>query len=545
MFETQVIPGPTKRASRVSQALALLAILLSLPSVSPGPAHAAPAQSDCGERLRVPAGVDNPELDGSVPVVFVHGISSSAEMWNTDAADGGRNLAQTINDLDGTSVWAFDYGDASLEWVTDPRIGDALADSISCLYEQSGNRVILVAHSMGGLAIQYAVGQGGVEGAVAHISTIATPFEGSTSLTMVNRFLDPTVPGPLPASWRVAARLLRAACAGISRSGLWSICGPGGIPGSPVGTALMEGSEEIAALPPWSGAVPTFRVAGEMELPPLTTPVGDIAVGLESALAPRVVDSVAPTVIGCRATPATFLRARCYHSNLPQDRQVIDAIAAQVEPMVAREAGRLWVGSTDAVVSRSTHMVSAGYRMHGDFSFIVDDEGRIEGYARVEYEPFFDADGLNAALDYIETAGSEMVGLLTLMLPVRVRVDGSAIVELGLSGLQAVRGEYDRPVTIMEGPIAGELIDNGTPMLSIEWDGVEQIELPITVFIDGAAGSLEIGREAVATESPWPDSAPVEEQDGMRRAVSVTNVDETDGSVTVASNHSWSAFAAG
>jgi pimeloyl-ACP methyl ester carboxylesterase len=251
------------------------ATILPLPSAaSTGDAAAvaagAPTQSACGERLRVPDGVDNPELNGSVPVVLVHGISSSADLWNTGAADGGRNLAQTLGDIDQTSVWAFDYVDANLDWVTDPRIGSALSDSIRCLHERSGNRVILVAHSMGGLAIQQAVGQGGVEGAVAHISTIATPFEGSKSLTMVNRVLDPNTPGPVPASWRLIARVMLRGCAEIGRSDLWSICGPVAVPGSPVGTALMEGSDEIAALAPWSASIPTVRVAGDMAFRPVS-----------------------------------------------------------------------------------------------------------------------------------------------------------------------------------------------------------------------------------------------------------------------------------
>jgi triacylglycerol lipase len=249
-------------------AAAVVATMLPLPSAAASRAAAAPAQSACGGRLQVPDGVDNPELNGSVPVVLVHGISSSADLWDTEAADGGPNLAQTVADMDQASVWAFDYGDAALDWVTDPRIGPALADAVRCLHEQSGNHVVLVGHSMGGLAIQHAVAHGGLEQAVAHVSTIATPFEGSMSLTMVNRFLDPDAPGPLPASWRLIARVLLDKCAQLNQAAaagdLWAICGPAGIPNSPVGRALMVGSEEIGALPPWPASVPTFRVAGSM-----------------------------------------------------------------------------------------------------------------------------------------------------------------------------------------------------------------------------------------------------------------------------------------
>jgi pimeloyl-ACP methyl ester carboxylesterase len=536
MLYGHAITGAASRALLV--AAALLATTLALPSAAITDAVAAPPQSDCGERLRVPGGVDNPDLHGSVPVVLVHGITSSAEMWNTGAADGGRNLAQTLGDIDSTNVWAFDYGDASLKWVNDARIGIALAESIRCLHEQSGNRVILVAHSMGGLAIQWAVSRGGVEEAVAHISTIATPFEGSKSLTMVNRVLDPSTPGPLPTSWRVIAQLLLRTCAQVSQSDLWSICGQAGVLGSPVGRALMEGSDEIAALPPWSAAIPTFRVAGDMDFRPAGTPpsypVGDIAVAVESALAPGVRDSVPPTVILCQASLPTFQAGRCYHSNLPHDREVIDAIAEQVEPVVDQEADRLWTGSTHAAVSRSTDLVRAGYSMHGEFSFAVGDQGRIHGYARVEYEPFFDASGLNAALDYVEAVGTQTLGIF-----IPFPIDASRI--LGFDDLQAVRGEFVRPVAIMEGPITGELGDN----LTIAWDGVEQIVLPITVFIDGANGSAVIAREALATESPWLESAPARELDGLLGAVSVTGGRDAEDGVIIASNNTWSAHLAG
>jgi len=182
--------------------------------------------------------------------------------------------------------------------------------------------------------------------------------------------------------------------------------------------------------------------------------------------------------------------------------------------------------------------VRAGYSMHGEFWFTVADQGRIAGYAVVTYEPFFDPAGIDAALDYIEDVGSESLGIF-----IPFPVDTSAI--LGLDDLQAVRGEYDEPASIMEGPITGELEDDSVPMLSIEWDGSEQIDLPITVFVDGASGSQEIARQTLATESPWLESARVEEPDGLRQAVSITGDHSTDGEVTVASDHTWSAHPAG
>jgi pimeloyl-ACP methyl ester carboxylesterase len=87
------------------------------------------------------------------PVVLVHG-------WT------GRPMADTAHDLLAepdlpVDTYLFDYSRWSAHWVTDPHIAACLADyvhAVSEAYQHAGGdgRVIVVAHSMGGLAIRYA-----------------------------------------------------------------------------------------------------------------------------------------------------------------------------------------------------------------------------------------------------------------------------------------------------------------------------------------------------------------------------------------------------
>ena len=88
-----------------------------------------------------------------------------------------------------TCIDVFDYADASTQWVTDHQIAQQLATTINSLADQSKaaggpGKVIVVAHSMGGLATRCASAAScsGVTGAAAHIAaliTFGTPTLGS------------------------------------------------------------------------------------------------------------------------------------------------------------------------------------------------------------------------------------------------------------------------------------------------------------------------------------------------------------------------------
>ncbi len=72
-----------------------------------------------------------------------------------------RSLIGQLQTVPGVAPFTFDYHEHSGRWVSDPpSIGPALGDAIDCLFDRSGSeKVIVVAHSMGGLATRYALGE--------------------------------------------------------------------------------------------------------------------------------------------------------------------------------------------------------------------------------------------------------------------------------------------------------------------------------------------------------------------------------------------------
>ena len=97
------------------------------------------------------------EIEAKVPVLMVHGLNGRPELWDSMTA-----VVKGVSNI--RSVTPFDYSEDANKWVTDTNIGLKLAKHIDCLAQASRNgggkgEVIVVAHSMGGLATRYASGQ--------------------------------------------------------------------------------------------------------------------------------------------------------------------------------------------------------------------------------------------------------------------------------------------------------------------------------------------------------------------------------------------------
>jgi pimeloyl-ACP methyl ester carboxylesterase len=115
------------------------------------------AASDC-TNSQVYTLNNSPFASGDIPILFVHGITSDpTTAWQKPELDGAASISSRVGSIPGTTVWAFDYHQWSEDWVTDSTIGPALANAITCLASATGKRVILVDHSMGGLATQEVV----------------------------------------------------------------------------------------------------------------------------------------------------------------------------------------------------------------------------------------------------------------------------------------------------------------------------------------------------------------------------------------------------
>lgn len=281
----------------------------------------APVQAS--ERFSTGRGISSrPDArDKWVPVILVHGWVSRAthpDSDGTDAtrgafsgpinlspnafsqADGKLTLVGQLQDIPGAAVFTYDYHPYSGRWVTDKHLGPGLAKVVDCLAKASGEKVVLVGHSMGGLIARYAAaapGPGGAKdrsGQISRIVMLGTPNTGSVSAMLVADVVD-AVPGQVGA----VIRLLLSACGSATSADLaGTVCGVAPVVGAfqgDAGRALRYKSKELAALARVPEAIPVSALAGETNyavpklgwfaLPWDTTdvPVGDVIVTSGSA----------------------------------------------------------------------------------------------------------------------------------------------------------------------------------------------------------------------------------------------------------------------
>ncbi|MDX2647522.1 hypothetical protein PV341_28935 [Streptomyces sp. PA03-1a] len=247
--------------------------------------------------------------------------------------------------------------------MTDPRIGPALSRAINCLARASGYKVMVVAHSMGGLATQFAVslptGQAGRKTwqNVAEVITIGTPTRGSIAASIAQHLpFEAAEVARRPELVLVLEGYL-GFCAGWDRahdsSSLLCTDILGALRG-PQGRALAYNSSDIKKLPPWPPDLPVQAIAGDNRLrfsiveilkvktiPELS--LGDVAVPLGSATA-YTNKTGAPYVLTCRASnvPLWWLKdSKCNHTNIKTEQTVISAVINQTSHMQRHQAGRL------------------------------------------------------------------------------------------------------------------------------------------------------------------------------------------------------------
>src|SRR5580700_271611 len=247
--------GVMRRPLGAVSAAATMALVGCL--VAPGTTAAAAASASCvtSQLQQVPGG--GTSLAGSVPVVFIHGIISDAQMWEPTTPG---SIAYQAARIRGITAWTFNYQPESLDWVNNPAIGPTFAGSLACLASISGHSVIVVAHSMGGLATQYALTQpdpdgGTVASHVAEVITVGTPYQGSELLTAMQLARQGYDLSP----WAVLGEAVLSACAGQT-SGICAL--PAVLPAQ-VGTDLELNSPAIAKLPPWPAGLPVLDIAGD------------------------------------------------------------------------------------------------------------------------------------------------------------------------------------------------------------------------------------------------------------------------------------------
>lgn len=266
--------------------------------------------------------------DGSyVPVLMVHGWTSSAT--HTPARDGAfsaridltanrvgvkpvpRSLIGQLQGVGGTAVYTFDYHDVSGRWVTDSNIAPELGAAIECLYSEFDQRVIVVAHSMGGLATREALSARSGNGVprpeqVSRVVTFGTPHTGSMLAAIAGGGLSraPTQTAALlrlllsTCGQRSAAKFESGSTCDVLQPAVRAFDGP-------AGRALRSGSPELQALR--FPGVPFHALGGETEFR-LSTPIGWFGLRGEVSKVPAGDLIVMPDSARHRATEHRMLR---------------------------------------------------------------------------------------------------------------------------------------------------------------------------------------------------------------------------------------------
>jgi pimeloyl-ACP methyl ester carboxylesterase len=124
---------------------------------------------------------------GRRPIVYVHGWTSSSSMWSGDFNFAGKLEAQ-LGSPSRTQNFLYDYSRYNTVWASDPNIAACLGQYITEVgeaYQKAGGdgKVIVIGHSMGGLAILYSssakFAQYPSADHLGGVVTLDTPYLGS------------------------------------------------------------------------------------------------------------------------------------------------------------------------------------------------------------------------------------------------------------------------------------------------------------------------------------------------------------------------------
>ncbi len=275
------------------------------------------------------------------------------------------SLQNRLEALPGTAVYAFDYSANASAWVGSTAVAEHLADAIRQIAASVDGPIDVVTHSMGGLALRYALEAAPELAArLGEVVTVATPSEGSEiagvavsvaggirTTMSANPVLQNLVLPAIAAACN--AELLTDARSGcdlppIIRTGIAAL-GQGG-------TALRAGSSELADLPDWPRGVSVHAIAASAVVTlPLSVPVAGPAPELQIRLGDGLVTESSATagagertVVSCTTTlppGATGVTAAvfggveappfggpCSHDALFSNLQIVDAVLASLSP---------------------------------------------------------------------------------------------------------------------------------------------------------------------------------------------------------------------
>lgn len=267
-----------------SHARLVMALLAVSSTVLMGSATGAASAAGDGSACEVGVG-------SRTPIVLVHGYNANEGSWSA----GTRELLAAPRERFCTT--AFDYGPASTFWVTNKQISAALSTRVLALANASrrgggAGKVVVVAHSMGGLAIRCAAssacgGSDAVGPLLRAVVTFDTPNLGTYLKGYGLSHVANAVGNFLGASCRVtdpfdSTPVLRGICGQVRALGT-----------SDAAKAFTPGSDELRDLPQLPATVPVLAVAGSVKVgtsfwgraPKIIGDAGDLIVNQDSAFA--------------------------------------------------------------------------------------------------------------------------------------------------------------------------------------------------------------------------------------------------------------------
>ncbi|GAA2656916.1 alpha/beta hydrolase [Streptomyces vastus] len=298
---------------------------------------------------------------GVTPVLFVHGFNSGPAMWTGGEAKverSNKTLIDLVSQTGSTTAFTFDYRRFSNRWVTDKAIGHRLASTISCLRNLADRKVIVVAHSMGGLATQWAASDRG--GRVGHnisaVVTLGTPYKGSwLAECTLNRNLDQRHPIECQ-----AAETQFEECDEKQRSGKKQPAICRGVPSkiarqSKAVEGLANKNSEITNLAPWpsKGGPNVYPLAGKADFrlfgifAVAGIEIGDKVVSVESAT-----NGSRVATVECEAKDPQ--KDTCFHTMLHRNDTLARTVVGRIKMAIQREEGQSTPGRVELNRQRIT-----------------------------------------------------------------------------------------------------------------------------------------------------------------------------------------------
>lgn len=350
----------------------LLAVAFAASVVAVPGAHAAP--SSCVNSQFVGGDTNAP----SVAILLVHGITAGPGMW--DKAGDIVTMVSTLKKIPHAAVYAYDYSSHSLDWVTKDTIKQPLSDAIACL-AKGGHRVIVVAHSMGGLATQVAQSLNSAgRDSLGPVITLGTPTLGSPIekyLLQLKRasLLTALLPvaDPVQRALALDAYVILKVCGAagqqypVTPNSVPPILQGGGVLAlrracdfvaaidTDAGRAMAKGSTKLTELPPWAGGVTRHRIGAALTVTVDLfgigwTPfgkgndTGDVIVDPPSALA----DPTDTYTLPCHDIGVwEFALSPCFHTNLASNPDVLTDVEARVRMAIDAQIGPPPVSTID------------------------------------------------------------------------------------------------------------------------------------------------------------------------------------------------------